>query len=193
MARATALGAEARFKQVCCLGLHSEAVIPALLNELHSLIPSFSNSFLFADETGALANVYLENPESVRVYPLYQQEFRERREREFKGFAFADVARTQVGAQDFRSTVSVDENTFHRSDLYNLVLRPSGYDSNFLRLYFRGGGRVLGRLSMWRSEGAGNWTTEERHRLGSLEPFFVHALTVRGAGEAMLVDSGEIG
>ena len=134
MARSTALAAEARFKQLCCLGLRGEAVVSALLSELHALIPSFSNSFQFVDERGDLSNVYLENPEAVRVYPLYQKEFRERREREFKGFAFSDAAQTQVGPQEFKKTVRVDEAEFHRSDLYNLVLRKAGYDSNFLRL-----------------------------------------------------------
>ena len=193
MAKSAAVRAEARFKQLCCLGLGGEAAVPALLYELHALIPSFSNSFQFADQKGMLANTYLENPEATIVYPLYQQEFRESREHEFKGFAFSEAARTQVGVQEFRDTPSVDHDTFQRSDLYNLVLRPAGYDSNFLRLYFRSGGRVLGRLSMWRSKGAGSWTSEEKRRLAQLEAFFVHALTVRAVTEATLVDSGEIG
>jgi DNA-binding CsgD family transcriptional regulator len=175
------------------MGLGSEAVIPELLKELHALVPSFCNSFLFADETGDLAHAYLENTDTIKLYPLYQEEFRERREHEFKGFAFSDVARTQVGAQDFRSTVAVDEKTFQRSDLYNLMVRPSGNDSNFLRLYFRDGGRVLGGLTMWRSRSPGNWTSAEKRRLESLGSFFIHALAVRTAGEAPLVNSADIG
>ena len=80
---------------------------------------------------------------------------------EFRGYGFSEAARTQVGVQDFRSGVSVEEKIFHRSDLYNLIVRPAGYDNNFLRLYFREGGRVLGGLTMWRSPGAGNWTLED--------------------------------
>ena len=193
MAKSTAVRAAERFKQLCCFGLDREAVIPALLNELHAIIPSFCNSFLFADETGVLVNAYLENTETMKLYPLYQQEFREGREREFKGFAFSDVARTQVGPQDFRSTVSVDQTTFHRSDLYNLVIRPAGNDSNFLRFHFRDGGRVLGGLTMWRSTGASEWTAEEKRRLVSLESFFIHALTARDSSETALVDSDAIG
>lgn len=61
MAKSAAVRAEARFKQLCCLGLGGEAAVPALLYELHALIPSFSNSFQFADQKGMLANTYLEN------------------------------------------------------------------------------------------------------------------------------------
>src|SRR5262249_16218241 len=38
MAKSTAARAEARFKQLCCLGFDAETVVPALLNELHALI-----------------------------------------------------------------------------------------------------------------------------------------------------------
>ena len=48
MARSPAVRAAARFRQLCCLGLDREAVIPELLRELHALIPSFSNTFHFA-------------------------------------------------------------------------------------------------------------------------------------------------
>ncbi|HET8701811.1 MAG TPA: hypothetical protein VFL97_09125 [Nitrococcus sp.] len=37
--------AETRIKQLCCLGLGGEAAIPAVLAELHALIPSYANSY----------------------------------------------------------------------------------------------------------------------------------------------------
>jgi len=49
--------AAARIKQLCCLGLPSEAVIPAVLSELQSVVPCFGATFFWADKTGALANV----------------------------------------------------------------------------------------------------------------------------------------
>jgi len=175
-----------------CFGLVKEAVIPELLHELHGLIPSYYNSFFFADESGAVSNAYFEHTDLVSLFPLYRQEFHESREREFKGFAFSDAARTQFGVHEFKSAVSVEERTFHRSDLYNLVFRPMGNDSNFMRLYFRDSRRVLGGLTMWRTKHAGAWTPDEKRRLASLESFFVHALTGATASGA-LVDSGEVG
>jgi DNA-binding CsgD family transcriptional regulator len=193
MAKSTAVRAAARIKQLSCFGLGKEAVIPELLNELHGLIPSYYNSFFFADEKGAVANAYFEHTDLVKLFPLYRQEFHESREREFKGFAFSDAVRTQFGVHEFKSAVSVEQKTFYRSDLYNLVFRPMGNDSNFMRLYFRDGGRVLGGLTMWRAKNAGTWTSEEKRRLASLESFFVHALTARTVSGVPLVDSGDVG
>ena len=168
-------------------------MIPELLRELHALIPSFSNSFFFADGTPVVTDVYVENTDVLKIFPLYEKEFFELREREFKGLAFSDAARTQIGVHERRTAVSVDEKTFHRSDYFNLIGRPVGYGSNFLRLYFRDRGRVLGGLTMWPSASRGDWTSEEKRRLASLESFFTHALTASAASEAPMIDSGESG
>jgi hypothetical protein len=40
MAKSAAARAEARFKQLCSLGLGAKAVVPALPKELQSLIPA---------------------------------------------------------------------------------------------------------------------------------------------------------
>jgi DNA-binding CsgD family transcriptional regulator len=193
MAKSTAARAAARFKQISCLGLEREVVIPELLKELHALIPSFSNTFHFADERGAVNNIYFENSDLVKLWPLYQQEIFERRELEFKGLAFSDGSRTQFGVHELRNVLSVDQETFQRSDYYNLVARPVGYASNFLRLYFRSGRRVLGGLTIWRSPAAAEWSPEEKRRLASLGTFFVHALTTPASGEASLVADGDSG
>jgi DNA-binding CsgD family transcriptional regulator len=193
MAKSTAARAAARIRQLSCFGLHREAVIPELLRELHGLIPSFSNTFFFADKKGFVDNVYFETPEMFRLFPFYRQEFHERRERELRGLAFSEASRTQLGVHDRRTAVTVDDRTFHRSDFFNLIVRPSGYNSNFLRLYFRDRERVLGGVTMWRSNTAFDWTAEEKRRLASLQSFFAHALTAPAANGAALVDSGDNG
>jgi DNA-binding CsgD family transcriptional regulator len=193
MAKSTAARAAARIRQLSCFGLSRETAIPELLRELHAVIPSFSNTFFFADRKGVVDNIYFETPEMFRLFPYYRQEFHERRERELKGVAFSEASRTQFGVHDRRMAVDADEATFQRSDYYNLIIRPAGYNDNFLRLYFRDHGRVLGGVNLWRSKTAFDWTAEEKRRLASLYSFFVHALTGHGDGEAPLVDSGESG
>lgn len=190
MGKSAVARALARFRQLSCLGLGSELVIPALLNELHAIIPSHANTFFFADRTGNTSNIHFENPDFANLFPLYQREFLGRRDQEFKGLSFSEAAKTQFGVHEFRTSVSVEQNAFLKSDLHNLILRPAGNDPNFLRHFFRSNGRVLGCLSMWRSEGLGEWTEAERRLLGSLETFFVHALTGDGGVSMALVDSG---
>ena len=193
LAKSTAARASARLKQLSCFGLGKEVVIPELLRELHALVPSFSNTFHFADERGVVNNIYFENTDLVKFWPLYQEKIFERHEREYKGLAFSDGSRKQFGIHEFREAVLHDRKTFQRSDYYNLVARPVGYDSNFLRVYFRLDGRVLGGLTLWRAPSATNWTPEDKRRLGALESFFLHALTVPTPGETDMVDGDENG
>lgn len=192
MAKSTAARAASRFRQLSCLGLNPRSVIPELLNELHALIPSHCNTFVFSNGDGVPTNMYLENTDTMKIFPIYQKEYHERRDREFKGKSFSDAARSHFGVQEFKTTV-VDAHSYDRSDQYNLIERASGNDANYVRLVFRSGGRVLGGLTMWRSLGAGKWSPEEKRALGALESFFVHALTAHDASEATMVDSGRSG
>jgi hypothetical protein len=73
----------AHIKQLCCLGLGSQAIMPALLKELHGLIPSYANRFVWADKCGRVSNFLAENlHETEEQVALYFREFYNRRERE---------------------------------------------------------------------------------------------------------------
>ena len=100
MAKSNATRAEARFKQLCCLGVGGEAVMPALIDELRILIPSVSSTFFFADQHGELANVYDDSPDSPTLIQVYLEEFHNRPERLLPGFAFTESMRTQFGVLD---------------------------------------------------------------------------------------------
>lgn len=188
--------AEARFKQICCLALASEALIPALLKELHVVVPYYWARVFLIDETGRITNSYDEHPDAHLNAPVYWQEFHGRPGRELGG-TFPDIIRTQIGVRDFEETLGplkIDLNTFHRSDFYNLIYRTTQIDL-FLRLIVREGGRgrPLGVITMHRAFGEDRWTAEEKRKLGSLEPFFAHAMTTRGTSDALLADSDSNG
>ena len=92
--------AEGRFRQLCCLGLAGEAVIPALLVELHTIVRRPSTTFHFADEAGLPVNIYSDHPGFIDLMPLYSELFYERRDREFKGLAYSEASRRQFGVDD---------------------------------------------------------------------------------------------
>ena len=193
MAKSSALRATARFKQLSCFGLPGEVVIPELLRELHAIIPSQANTFVFSDGDGVPTNMYLEKTDSVIIFPLYQKEYHERRDREFKGKSFSDAVRSHFGVHEFRTSV-VDAQSYYRSDQYNLIERAAGNDANYIRLVLRSGGRVLGGLTMWRALGAGSWDSGGKASAGLPGIlFFAHALTTHHAGEVSVSDSGQSG
>jgi DNA-binding CsgD family transcriptional regulator len=193
MAKSTADRAEARFKQLCCLGLGGEAAMPALLNELRTIVPSYGISFFFADERGGIANVFDENPETPRILPLYLQEFEGRTDREL-GMSFSSAMRGEFGVHDLEEVMTIDPRSYRRTDHYNLIMRPLGYDAS-IRLIVReqGRGRGLGAPVLFRSVGEQAFSAEEKRRLGRLESFFAHALTVKSTREIALDDGDRRG
>ena len=195
MAKLAVARAEARFKQLCCLDLASEALIPALLQELHILVPYYWARAFLTDERVRVTNSYDEHPDAHLTAAVYWQEFHGRPGRELAG-TFPDIIRTQIGVRDFEETLGplkIDLNSFRRSDFYNLIYRTTRIDL-FLRLIVREGGRgrPVGVVTMHRAAGEDRWTAEEKRKLGDLEPFFAHAMTTRGKGGA-LADSGRNG
>lgn len=183
--------AQARIKQLCCLGLGGEAIMPALLRELHHLIPSYANTFFWADENGRLSNICDESPDSAEIGPLYVNEFYNRRECEVQpGFSY--TMRHHHGVYSADSLTSVSRKKFLASDLYNLVFRPLKYH-DFVRLMVREGGHTLGALQLWRAPGEARFTRRDRERLRHLGPYIAHALTEAGHPEVPLVESDESG
>lgn len=184
--------AEARIKQLCCLGLGSEAVMPALLRELHELVPSHSNGFYWASASGRISNAYNEIPEAQSIAQLYVRDAYNTGKREVTR-SLGEAVRCEHGVVRDRQTLKVSEREFYRSDFYNVLLRPLGY-GRLLRLVLRGPAGQCGVLQLQRKLKEPDFTDRDVQRLASLEPFLVHALTWHEGNHAEpLVDSGECG
>ena len=192
MTKSAADRAEVRFKQLCCLGLSGEAIMPALLDEVRTIIPSYGGNFFFADADGALGNFCDDNPESPKVAALYLEQFHDRPNT--GGISFTEAMHTDFGVTSLEEALLIDIDTFRRNDFYNLIMRPLGYDG-FLRLTVREPGRRLGlgSLTVHRSPGEAQFTAADRRRLAALEPFVAHALSHNGEDDEHLVDSGKNG
>jgi DNA-binding CsgD family transcriptional regulator len=196
MAKSSAARTEARLKQLCCLGLGREAVIPAVLAELRGLIPNQSSLAFFLDRKLALAGSYCDSLDGDRSRSLYMTEFHGRRDRELGG-AFPDNVRTQLGVQDQADAlgaINVNMSTFARSDFYNLIYRPTRTHW-FMRLMVRerGNGRALGCLTLYREAQDRKWSPQDKRRLAGLESFFAQALRTESSTVGPLADSGKSG
>lgn len=70
----------ARIKQLCCLRLDSRVTMPAVLNELHKLIPTRADTFIWADEPQQAINFLFETwQENAPVAPHCASVFFNRR------------------------------------------------------------------------------------------------------------------
>jgi DNA-binding CsgD family transcriptional regulator len=190
---AAAARAEVRFKQLCSLGLGKEAIAPALLKELHVIIPSCSGAVYMADEYGGLANLYTETS-SPALQRLYFEHIYCQRE---PGYAFPDTIRTGSGIRDseeIMASLGSDLNAWRRSDHYNLSFRPRRIDFA-LELVIREQRQGLGLALLYLHRGPGDrwFSPEEKRRLLRLERFLAHAFARSSKIHAPLTDSGRRG
>lgn len=188
--------AEARIKQLCCLGLGSEAIAPALFRELRAVIAAAGVNCFWVGPRGEMVNFYDDHPDALpKVAPLYMAEFygKERERRVTR--SMAEAAREEHGVVGNEQANRVSPREFERSDFYNLVLRPLGYGT-VLRLVLRELDRPTAILQLHRSLQETGFSPMDRERLARIESFLVHALVAKVGNDeqpAPFIDSGEQG
>lgn len=180
--------AVAHFRQLCCLGLGGEVVMPALLKALHDIVPSAMNNFLWADDNGNVCNACYEAPITPELVTLYATEFCNKREREV-GPTFGEGMRYVSGVVNWGPLMT---RQFLRSDVFNLIWRR--HDArDALAAVIRENGKGLGGMLLFRSPGERSFNSREEKALERLIPHIAHALkgnrNLRGAFTA----SGESG
>lgn len=111
--------AEARIKQLCCLGLPSETIMPTLLAQMHTLVPGYAYNFFWCDEDYAFTNLYMENLDEIALLlPRYYSEYCNRAEEEVV-FSFVESARGNLGVETLESSLKVDKRTYDAHGYYN--------------------------------------------------------------------------
>ncbi|MBA2410215.1 MAG: helix-turn-helix transcriptional regulator [Gammaproteobacteria bacterium] len=166
--------AEKYIQQLCCLGLDGQILIPALLEKLHDVIPSYGNAFFWTDANFKFRNLYDENPIFPQVASVYASEFYNNREREIFN-TFSESMRYDRGVQSLEEVLKTEKKAFFRHDFYHLIYRPLGY-RHFIRIVLRENELPLGRILLYRAEDR-DFTAHERRRLAAIAPFISHALS----------------
>lgn len=185
--------AVARIRQLSCLGLGGEAVVPEMLRELHGLVPAGSNIFAWAGAAGEISNVYTEHPGWVHMAPVYFAEFYERREREVI-LTFSESMRIRGGlaVRHVDSFLKVDRREFLRSAMFNEILREVN-DYQRLFVTVREGVRGLGGVLLGRGQHDPPFSGDEAKRLELIVPHIAHALAPRANLDVELADTDEDG
>lgn len=116
--------AETRIKQLCCLGLPSESIMPTLLAQMHQLVSGYAYNFFWCDQNYESTNLYMENLDEIALLlPHYYSEYCNRREEEVV-FSFAESARCNLGVETLTSSLKVDKRKYDKHGYYNEILRP---------------------------------------------------------------------
>lgn len=178
----------AAIKELCCLGLNDRALVPALLADLHSIVPSHGNNYVWLDASLQVMNLYGESAEAWRLLPLYMQEFKNKRERQ----ALPGPSQIVQKTSGIVTTAQVVYDGFYRSEFYNEILRPVGYHHSALATV-KDGRRPVGILLFHRGKNEPAFEASELQRLRTLLPFVAHGIASGGNIQFPSVNDADVG
>ena len=179
----------AYIRQLCCLGLGAQLVIPELLRTLGMVISSGPNVFVGTSANNEPDYVILENF-IPSILELFAQELHGAFRRESS--AHADWWRRNPGSINRHpETIYRD---LYRSDLYHNIWRPLG-QHHTLEVQIREHGQLLGHLMLFRAVKEKPFSAHEADELVGLLPYVAHGLRARPNldGSGTFVGSGHNG
>lgn len=166
--------AEACIQQLCCSGLDSESVIPAVLNTLHDYVPSYANAYIWCNRNAEIVNLYDERPEATDLLPLYFNEFYDRTERDVFT-SWRQHIRLSNEAADFDTLLTVPRRHFLRHEFYGDFLRQLDFYWG-AHLVVREAGQPAGVLVLHRTKKDKPFSAAEIRLLNRLGGFLAHAV-----------------
>lgn len=179
--------AMAYLRQLCCLGLSKEIVIPEFLRAVQTVLPSGSNTFSGVDEHfnpayHMLEFVVAELDESTTVIISSYFALPERRSRA-AGWLRQHPVLTDPAAWD---------ESFYRTDLYNLVYRRFDQHHCLIAPVIQYG-KPAGMLNLFRPRQQKPFDSREQALFVRLLPYVAHALRKSNDKDIQYSDIGSSG
>jgi DNA-binding CsgD family transcriptional regulator len=165
-------------RQLCCLGVTGEQLMPPLLKAVRQLVGAESAGFFWVDARGDMTALYAERLLPAPVMQVYFERFYDGAESSFRR-AFAERA----GHPDIVIAESATPST-ERSAYYNEVMRH--LDAHHV-LYgiVRDQSRALGQLSLYRPKIAPNFTSTDEGELAGVMRYVTHGVSRRAPATAL--------
>jgi DNA-binding CsgD family transcriptional regulator len=159
----------AHIRQLCCLGLPSETLMPRLFPLIRALVPADSAGFFWVDASGDMQNLVAERMLAAPKMRLYFEHF-------YEGGKY-DFRKNFLTRANSDATVAVSENdaAFRESAYYNEILKD--LDAHHV-LYgmVRSRSDALGQLSLYRSKSCGGFSQADQDMLASIMHYVSHAV-----------------
>lgn len=174
-----------RIYQLSHLGLPSQLFITVLLAELHRLLPSYSNSYIWMNDHGQISHFFDE---------CHNLQF---------GAAFndpvhADLVESLSSWLMKLSDISESQDYFFEdpalSSIFNELMLPSGYlNSLFLPVRSGRDGRCIGVMMLHRKHRGQQFTSQEKALCQSVLPLLIYGLNHAGSRSSAFTDGWQQG
>jgi len=159
-------------RQLCCLGLPSEQLLPVLLRAVRQFVDADSAAFFWVDSHGDMTSLYAERLLPAPAMKRYFERYYNSGEASFKR-AFADRVRRAEPVIAVSSSAA-----FERTQYYNDVVRPLNAH-HVLYGIVRERGQAIGQLSLYRPKSAPAFSDAQRSSLSSIMPYVAHGVSQR--------------
>lgn len=158
----------AHIRQLCCLGLSCQAIIPDLMKAVGRVVDCQSSVFMWFDSKGKIDNIFVDIflPEVVSLYVSEYENLKTP-----YGPDFPLVAAKGKALGNYR----VMPSGFYKTDMYNLICRPYAQYS-MLDAIVKHAGLALGGLMLYRDKSHKEFSITEQMRLIQVLPYIQHAL-----------------
>ncbi|MDP2026650.1 helix-turn-helix transcriptional regulator [Sulfuriferula sp.] len=157
-------------RQLCCLGLGGQIIMPDVMRALHGIIPSSFNNFLWADENYQTSAVLCEEtfPE---LETLYFKEYHNSKEADALKTTFSQAMRR---GRDWVNSERLGQG-FLASELFNNVIKPAGI-RHMIEATICVKSRGVGSMVLNRAPGEKPFSHDEEIRLRNLTPYIAYGL-----------------
>jgi DNA-binding CsgD family transcriptional regulator len=153
-------------------GLSAETFIPAALEAMHGVIPSYRNLFDWTDAQGNLIRYYFEGPIDHHIASHYFEEFHNGRE----GEVMPEFRQAINGRAVIHGADELDRPEFFRSALYNEIWRPQGLHTRIEAIVKGCRGQPLGSLVLYRAPGEQRFTRDDERLLEQAAVYIARGL-----------------
>jgi DNA-binding CsgD family transcriptional regulator len=159
----------AHIRQLCCLGIPGQTLMPALLRALREFVNADSAGFFWVDASGNMTNLYADRMLPPGLMKLYF-------ERHYDGpeFPFRQSFLHRASAAEPVSSGSPSAALL-RTTYYNEILRHLDAHHTMYAV-IRDQGDALGQLSLYRARNAPAFTATERTAIRDISRYVAHAV-----------------
>jgi len=172
-----------RLEQLAHLGLPSQTFIPAILQELHHIIPSISNTFCWQDDEENLSNIYDETA-NINIHEAFgrsiSSQIEDKYSRTIQWVSNLDTATTSF--ENFGKCPFIAE-------FYKTIMLPAGYiNTCFIPIFHNTSKKRLGVLMIHRPRTNNNFSEDDRTQLQHITTIIAKGIEHAGKNKVSLTD-----
>ena len=159
----------AHIRQLCCIGIAGQALMPTLLRAIREYASADSAGFFWVDAKGDMTNLYADRMLAPGLMRVYFERHYDGGEHPFRQ-AFLTRARA---AETVSSSTASPELT--KTAYYNEILRHLDAH-HVMYAVIRDQGHALGQLSLYRPRQSSAFSAEDRSAIKDITHYVAHAV-----------------